>query len=196
MTISSRIAVAVVAGSVVIGAAFGATVGAAIGLAPQRSHTSAAGPQGVGDPADSNSWIIDFTGIGPVSIGQDLDQDSLTGFRDVTPSDDCILAFDDGSTRLDLILEDYHRGVVWDITVSTPGPRTREGIGVGSSRSDLLSAYPDLASPSFNWGAETDLLVAASGGRSLTFEVDDAAVRTVTVSLNDESSPLHAGYCA
>jgi hypothetical protein len=109
------------------------------------------------DPADSASWLITSSGVGPVTLGAELDvaRGALSHYTEA-PADACAnprvrifsapdspsvwLVLDEaGASVMGIRLENYAGAVD---TVS--GPRTEEGIGIGSTVPALQSAYTGL----------------------------------------------------
>jgi len=110
------------------------------------------------DPADPSTWIIDFGGVGRVTLGTPFSSqsDALPGLQDVTDSicvDEqrtylapsrlrfTLVGAKDGSKRTAAI-EFGNLGDGTDNRSTTP--KTAAGIGISSTREELLAAYPDI----------------------------------------------------
>jgi hypothetical protein len=113
----------------------------------------------VQDPADPATWIIGFDGVGPIKLGTPYrsQHDIVPAFTDVTDSI-CVdvqsvlrspsglwfysAAAADGSGRT---------ATIEFGNLGSPGqdqrdasPKTPEGIGVSSTRAELMAAYPGI----------------------------------------------------
>jgi hypothetical protein len=156
------------------------------------------------DRSDPAAWIIDFDGIGPVKVGDNLATArlSLNVYTDTTEAESCpgvamFTAIDapalwlplgvDGATISEVSVNDWaDHGL--DVARS---PRTLEGIGIGSSRRDVEAAYPDLPlndvevlSPYYSY--------ADGAGRFITIALRDETVVAITV----QATPAPASeYC-
>lgn len=106
------------------------------------------------DSADPASWLISADGIGPISIGQTVDDTvlALAAFASLpvpcendaylmyqlTPDLGLTIAIGDGTTvRAVGITTDF------DGAATVASPRTTEGVGLGSTIADVQSVYPD-----------------------------------------------------
>jgi hypothetical protein len=122
----------------------------------QTSTPTTAGP--AEDPADPSTWIIRFDGVGPLTLGAPFASQAsgLPSVQDITDAI-CVdgqrnlsapgglhfvlVGAADGSAQTAAIeLGNYGNGT--DNRATTP--RTAEGIGVSSTRDELLAAYPDI----------------------------------------------------
>ncbi|TAJ50303.1 MAG: hypothetical protein EPO52_00340 [Herbiconiux sp.] len=119
--------------------------------APTPTPT-AAGP--VSAPDDPSTWIIDFSGVGPVKIGDTIDE--VTASIPVQ-GESCrpgvIQFFGSSIVALGAVGSDDPTGgsapvvlaMVGRTTDATPGyPSTATGITIGSTIAELQAAYPDL----------------------------------------------------
>lgn len=109
------------------------------------------------DLANPGTWLISADGIGPVLYGGAIAdvRPSMTAFTEI-PSDWCGVARfrseENGLAVLAMLSEDGStiEGTFVNRWGQSPAalaaaPRTAEGIGLGSSLSDLLSAYPTIS---------------------------------------------------
>ncbi|MEB0286815.1 hypothetical protein QN355_09660 [Cryobacterium sp. 10S3] len=112
------------------------------------------------DLAEPSSWIIDFTSVGPLAIGADLEaaKRTMTAFASGTGLGSCpshsILSFDKtGYPSVFITEKNKGDGLIEQIVLEgtgdsseylTTSPRTRTGIGIGATLDQLKSAYPDI----------------------------------------------------
>jgi hypothetical protein len=109
------------------------------------------------DLADPSSWIIGFTGIGPLAIGAELSasSQSMTAFTSGNIFEGCpsIVSFDRPGFPNIVITDRYDDGLVELIALEggpTPSeftatsPRTSSGIGIGATLEELMGAYPAI----------------------------------------------------
>ncbi|WP_382304462.1 hypothetical protein [Herbiconiux sp. UC225_62] len=111
------------------------------------------------DPTDPSTWIIGFGGVGPVTLGASLEdqRQQLSGFGDIT-APDCVgryldLAAPSGFSFLFVGGQEQPTQTA-AITFGNGGspladdrgrtPKTPEGIGIDSTKDELLAAYPDI----------------------------------------------------
>ena len=146
---------------VLTGCASGPTEPPSAGTTPPQAETQTATPTPtptapVEDPNDPSTWIIDGDGIGPVSIGTPVSDlpALLPGFSDATQVEHCpwVAVFSrDGYPDLVMPLSpDLSTVAAMSVVgysqsegLADTSPRTREGIGLGSTQADVLAAYPD-----------------------------------------------------
>jgi len=144
---------------------------------------------------DPSSWLIDFGGIGPVPYdGQIADvRPSMGAFVEDTLPDYCPAArFREGSLSLVAYLADDFSTITgisigrWDRSgpVSTYSPRTAEGIGVGATFEELLTAHPTITKSGEYGGGDNPTLYYAmpnSSGMWLVFNVQSDVVESIDV---------------
>ncbi len=121
--------------------------------APSPSPTSLAV-----DLADPSSWVIEFTGVGPLAIGQSIDgtAPSMIAFTASGVFDSCptpIRSFDRtgfpnlvfaGSSDDGLIELIALEGGPTSAEYTATSPRTSAGIGIGATLEELETAYPAI----------------------------------------------------
>ncbi|MGO4785360.1 hypothetical protein [Cryobacterium sp. W22_MBD10_FK3] len=109
------------------------------------------------DLADPGSWIIAFTGVGPLVIGDELSatDESMTAFSSGTVFDGCpsILSFDRPEFPGLVVADRSDNGLVELIALeggatssdyTATSPRTTDGIGIGATLDELKTAYPAI----------------------------------------------------
>lgn len=147
------------------------------------------------DLADPSSWIIDFSGVGPLTIGGSLaeQRQSMTAFTDSSGPECPVGMFDlidspviwvhpgnDDSIDVIALGVKVFRPQIGD--VSAGSPKTAEGIGVGATVDALRAAYPTLEETG-SISAWTHFAVAGSPNW-IVFSVLDGVVDAITVGPN------------
>ncbi|MFF1572617.1 hypothetical protein ACFVWR_07720 [Leifsonia sp. NPDC058292] len=150
------------------------------------------------DPSDPSTWIIDFDGVGPVTLGSSFDaqRQLLPAFTDVTYSI-CSAAYLDLQAPNELSFLFIRPGDGSDVTAgiaigsfeatrdSGPyTPRTMEGIGLGSTEQELKAAYPDIQQTgTYGDGAITVFYGITDGnGGWIVFRVIDGRVNDIQIA--------------
>ena len=165
---------------------------------PAPTSTSA-----VANPDDPRSWLIGFTGIGPLTLGQRITEGATvmtaftTAVQDACPWE---TAFDKSGFPSIWIPDPSGAGVVEQIvlqawgspgTVAANSPRTSSGIGIGATLDELKTAYPALSQKEGKYGPHYSL--PDDGGSWINFAVNDQGlVDTIVVRT---SSEMDGEYC-
>lgn len=203
--------IALLAGAVVMAAALGgcATTPSPAGSAAETNPPviSSASPSPSGSPSDEAtldlndpaSWIVTESSIGPVQLGEPFSQ-----AREAAPTwtvdDNCSWAAfwsapDHSMTAYFVRDSAKQDGEITTIDVAalvplepSDGPRTADGLGLGSTRAEVQEAYPDAEEQTSTIGEAPMLRVDGAGDGSLffTFAQGDDAVRAITLTLLDE----------
>lgn len=159
------------------------------------------------DLANPGTWLISADGIGPVLYGGAIAdvRPSMSAFTEI-PSEWCGVARfrseENGLAVLAMLSEDgstvegtFVNGWGQSSAALADAPRTAEGIGLGSSLSDLLSTYPTI-SLEYERATEPPTLYYAirnANGSWLVFAVYEDVVRAIAV----HNEPwLKSEYCA
>lgn len=126
-----------------------APVAADASTTPTTTPTPTPTPAAVAaDPADPSTWLIDAEGIGPLRLGMPLDEAValLPGYTVGTCPNPSVRFFrtDDITEPSLAIAAADHGGLGLISLVDSTGPATAEGIRIGSTASDVTSAYPGL----------------------------------------------------
>lgn len=155
------------------------------------------------EPAQTAGLSAD--GIGPYVLGGSFeDARARLGVPDSSAGEDrCpwFVSSGDPQTLMTYVIAGMPDGVTADdeiISVSIQGdgsaddsPTTAEGVGLGSSESDVVAAYPDATTDSV-LNSESALRVT-EGSSAMVFQFRDGAVYLVTVL--PASEPVPAEYC-
>jgi len=194
---TASVALVLVAGVVAISATAALNTGAPIGAAPTTSTmesparptptpTSTATPPGVpgpsatpaplDDPADPTTWIVSQSGIGPLRIGMPFPE-AVTVLPNA--SNACDHAYRGADTELFIArwgtnADDHLDVVSW---ARAPGPKTAEGIGIGSSPDDVRAAYPS--------GVEVQRQGTYIQTGNIFFRIETGAVDEIGVTSGD-----------
>jgi len=154
------------------------------------------------DLADPSSWIIDFTSVGPLAVGDAVSatDQTMTAFtRKVYAGCSSVVSFDKPGFPTYAIPDVLGTGVVSQIFLgggadpsqfSSTSPHTTNGIGIGSTLDQLKTAYPALA---FQDDHNTPhYSVTNDNGNWINFEILDGHVMNITVS---DTSVIGKEYC-
>lgn len=120
---------------------------------PTPSPTPSEAALSLDDPA---TWVIGFTGVGPLTVGDDISEAAqvMTAFTS-TVYDGCPSVVAYGKTGFPTVLvpDRLGTGIVEQVVLqggadaaglSTTSPHTDAGIGVGSTLDELMTAYPAI----------------------------------------------------
>ncbi|UJP11336.1 hypothetical protein L2X99_07395 [Microbacterium sp. KUDC0406] len=165
--------------------------------APTPHETRTTNPDA--DPDDPRTWTITEQGMGPVQLDE-LFADAVAGVPTWTVDENCSWTafWNDPEKSVSAYFSresDLTDGAVTTIDVSTSetaqpgdGPRTADGLGLGSSREEVLVAHPDAVEQKPTIGDGSMLRVGPDGIGSIffSFRADEDAVSAVTVTSRDE----------
>lgn len=164
----------------------------------ERPEPSAS-PTSEADPTDPGLWLIDFDGIGPVTIGGSIADatPALAEFA-AAPSDTCPnpavrLSTMAGGPALIYDLDADNPDTVGSYVSVSAGPlsgfggtlndaatpRTAGGIGLGSSLADVNGAYPDAREIEYSEGYVYYVITDGSE-RYIQFTVIDGIVQWIS----------------
>ena len=111
---------------------------------PTPTLSLAPGQPAASDPDDPSTWLLTNDAVGPYQLGMPF-ADSLavaSGFEDA-----CGYAyfreFDPAIWQGEVWIAERDDKLFVVMTGDPDGPRTAEGIGVGSTTADVIAAYPD-----------------------------------------------------
>lgn len=143
------------------------------------------------DLADPSSWIIGFTGVGPLAVGSDLAAatQSMTAFTSSTPFEGCptIVSFDTPGVP-NFVLTEMEGGTVERVVLQGGGspsdflatsPQTSGGIGIGATLPELQAAYPELTD--LNDYFNPHYALSDGNGNWINFAVAEGVVYTIVV---------------
>ncbi|GAA2239356.1 hypothetical protein N1031_16950 [Herbiconiux moechotypicola] len=154
------------------------------------------------DPSDQGTWLIDWTGVGPLKLGEtlaDVEADLPHPPETCRAGVDTYVLGGIAYTAVSGIDESDPSApvvVVRMLTVdgfdaSAAQPRTETGIGLGSTLDELTAAYPELESYEGPRG-ETVYRLAADG-RTINFEL--LGTNTVQIISVVEGTGVASEYC-
>jgi len=163
-------------------------------VTPEPSATAdQSAPVDPADPADPSTWLISDTGIGPIELGMPY-SDALGLMPPGTENDPERCAWLAWWTAP---AEDYNvytagssdtPGAGTVVLVATeapagsavaPGPRTAEGVGVGSTVAEVQEAYPSAVETA---DSTDPSIVHLRAGRIFFTYREDPVIRAVTVT--------------
>lgn len=175
-------------------------------VTPTPPPTSTPTPEPVQDPADPATWIIGFDRVGAATLGApySAQADAFPGFKDVTDSiclseqriylapsrlGFALVAASDGSGRTAAIeFGDYGT----EIDNRSTSPKTSAGIGIGSTRAELLAAYPDIQKTGAYSETTTYYGLTNGAGGWMVFVVTNDVVGGIQIG-NDAVLPFGQG---
>ena len=144
------------------------------------------------DLADPGSWIIGFTSVGPLAIGDELSatDESMSAFSSSAVFDGCpsILSFDRPGFPTLVITDSSENGLVELIVLeggptssdfTATSPRTTGGIGIGATLDDLKAAYPAISYQDDHFTPHYSL--SDGNGNWINFAVLDGLVNKIVV---------------
>ncbi|WP_417554095.1 hypothetical protein [Microbacterium sp.] len=170
------------------------------GTAPSSAPTQNEPAAPKTDPADPATWTVTAQGIGPIELGGSF-ADAQATLPSWTGDEQCTwvdswTSTDHSQTGLFARDHDDSDGDVnmvafeslEDTVAPADGPRTEKGIGLGSTRDEVMAAYPDAASQKPVIADGELLRVGAQGSPAIYFAIREGAsmVSAVTVTAMDE----------
>jgi len=159
------------------------------------------------DPAQPSTWTIGFDGVGPLVLGTPSTEqhDVLAAFEPEVAADGCGLDFVSTPSGLRVgtaeSAADGVTSIVLNVDVpaeASPGPRTANGIGIGSTIDDLVKAYPDAHKTSGMGEGLITYAVTDASGHSIVFGAwrTDPAITTIQVGTGDQITAEGCGITA
>ncbi|WP_166806182.1 hypothetical protein [Cryobacterium cheniae] len=172
---------------------------------PTPTPTPTAAPTPTVDPANPSSWLITFDGVGPLTFGGQIAEETadMTAFAD-TSNDVCpvkMFAMDgvpgiwvrpaaDGAIELITLGAETFGTPVADVEAGSP--KTEAGIGIGATLQQLEAAYPEVSETGTYGDLQTYYGISSDTGRWIVFTIRDGVVDAIGVS----SEPiLPSEYC-
>ena len=149
----------------------------------QTTPTPTATQETTTPPAGASDLVVRPGAIGPVKAGITKDEALATGLfdADVSGAEGCTFALQwkKQFTGVDVLTRED--GSVAALGVTAGGPKTEEGIGVGSTLADVKAAYPEI-SPISEAGFDQAGAFLTAGEDHIGFLFGDATVSTITDS--------------
>ncbi len=171
--------------------------------AEASSTSPSATPTPVQDPADPTTWIVSADGVGPARLGQSVAGAvaAMSSYVDVSDPAGCpnprvTFLGPAGSTvaNAPLLLIADEQGSLVGIAFTESGPRTVDGIGVGSTAAAVAQAYPH-AVPGTRGPSSVPNLVTVQGIPGwISFELDGGGTTIDQVSVTSGGPPPYE-YC-
>ncbi|MFJ3490933.1 hypothetical protein [Leifsonia aquatica] len=161
----------------------------------------------VADPAQPSTWTIGFDAVGPLVLGTPSSEqhEVLAAFEPEVAGDGCGLDFVSTPTGLRVGTGESAADGVTSIVLNAEvpaeagaGPRTANGIGIGSTIDDLVAAYPDARKTSDMGEGLITYAVTDASGRSIVFGAwrTDPAIATIQVGTGDRITAEGCGITA
>lgn len=172
--------------------------------APQPTSSESASPgAGEPDPEDPSTWTVSAEGMGPVLIGGDFDA-TLSQLPTTWTSDGAACSWaafwnaPDTSFSMHFVrgaedqsepISEISASTMADAVAGPVGPTTAEGVGIGATRDEILTAYPDAEEGTATVDGEWIRVPSESDGQ-IFFQFLTGAERAwaVTVTTRDEPS--------
>ncbi|MDN4596881.1 hypothetical protein [Leifsonia virtsii] len=175
-------------------------------LSPSPTATATATPTPPPAPAmtdDPATWVIGFGTVGPLSVGMAAgDADSVMGGYVLEDQDECPVRYytRDGAPLVALTYGTDGRTVdSIQLGLGIKGvqgpPLTAAGIGIGSTREELLAAYPDIATHGSYFGVFDNYAITDGNGNWIVFAAynDTGIVRGIQVGTEETVRPEICG---
>lgn len=171
---------------------------------PPAAHAPPASPA---DPAQPATWQIGFGGVGPLVLGEPAARQSaaLAAFAPEPPAEGCALRFVTAPSALRIGAGEGESGAS-SIVLTTDhagdpaaGPRTAEGIGLGSTIDELTTAYPAARRTSQEGEGLITYAVTDGAGRSIVFgawRTDPSVITTIQVGSAERIDSAACGLSA
>jgi hypothetical protein len=152
------------------------------------------------DVTDPGSWGISFDGIGPLTMGGQLSEEQafMSAFTKEF-EESCQLAIFRAESAPDILAAARYADTtdtivatswVASTAVAARSPKTAEGIGVGSTLSELLEAYPDIIKLVPRYPGFDEYALSNGNGRWIHFSMSpDGAEYVVGIAVNTLDSP-------
>ncbi|MGI6878664.1 hypothetical protein [Microbacterium sp. gxy059] len=162
---------------------------------PDATASPQSEPSRSDDPADPGTWVVTDRGIGPVDVGEDyetvLEEVRGAGIGPLGPQCEGVAyAASEDNTYDVQIVDDRDAssdGVVevsahWNGDVMGVGPRTPEGLGLGSTKAEVRSVYEDATERASQIDGRS-FVVRGEGEARIVFEYVDGNEGAVGVAV-------------
>ena len=122
----------------------------------------------VGEDRLSTESRLGYEGLGPIKLGMSFDDAVAAAHVTVQPDPTCgITLYGEPGSGVESI-EVWNFGSIGTITVSRPGINTISGVGVGSTRAEVLATYPSASDDLGGSG----LVITNPEGHAIVFTFD------------------------
>lgn len=149
------------------------------------------------DVTDPATWVIDDGVLGPIRLGAAFDDtlDELPEGWDAVPGCEGVAAWAGEDAGFDVYFVDGSAGIesiVVEGTLGDPagGPRTPVGVGLGSTRDEVLAAYPTASDVPATVGDATYLRLTdddpSDGAAFFEVPAGDDRVASIALAVRDE----------
>ncbi|MBP2436191.1 hypothetical protein [Microbacterium amylolyticum] len=152
------------------------------------------------DPSDSDTWVVTTNAIGPVELHSDS-EGALREIRRTSIGPVCegvAYGYADDNAYDIMIIEDREEdtgevveiSIGWNGDTMGVGPRTLEGLGLGSTKREVLAAY-DTAEEQESAIVGRSFVRISNGSGNIVFSYVDGNEGAVSVSVTGEEEPAY-----
>lgn len=167
---------------------------------PSATPTPSSDP--VADSADPSTWTISDSAVGPIELGGDFDS-TLASLPAPWSSDAESCSYSAWWRQPEGLYGMYFfrsnesdtapikEVAVYGLASPDGGPKTAEGLGAGSTRADVLAAYPDAEEGTAEIGTESWLRLPSSGDAHVFFQFPEGQDIARGVVVTTDAEPAY-----